>query len=636
MKKTKHFNISVPELGDVPDITQVSNAISDLEDATAGTLEIMKAEMQGTKITLTSVSRKTKRTGYYEGMSIRFKSPQDIEPNYLKTISVDGLGDQTLSVAYKVNRNEYVDIVYEGNKFTAYPVVVQKTDSVSNNSSVLVGTAKGVKTAYDKGVEALNKANQAQSSANNAQSTADGKVSKSGDRIDGHIVMNMPSDGHSMIRLEGGQYGSGDIFCGGAQGNSVNFYNSRTGNRLSFRDDRKTHIDAENLNTQSKEIVSAINELNSGKENKIDKKSGFNLDKSDSATSNSSNTLATSLAVKTAYDKASQAQSTADGKVSKNGDTISGNLKIVEGDMVINANKVSTTDNQAHGIVLQKNDGERVGGVGAVIKNNEFRYVYVGTGEDPWNEDKEGLFLYGDGTVKLNCSSLKTDSKEVVGAINESYSFIKNNIGKKLNLTGGTMTGSVTFNDVNVSSIHKYYTTNRPDGWAYDSLRFVVNDQITHNIGIFGTKTYPSYIYFGKSYNDNMLRLYVDGSAIFYANNLQTEKKEVISAINELANNYKLSAVGTTLDFLAKKSILVPKSAKKMLISHNNNSHDTSFTSRIVYDGAVITSVKQLTVDSIAEVQIVYNGADSKFFYYSLEMVREESDDNGISVWYSY
>lgn len=165
MKKTKHFNISVPELGDVPDITQVSNAISDLEDATAGTLEIMKAEMQGTKITLTSVSRKTKRTGYYEGMSIRFKSPQDIEPNYLKTISVDGLGDQTLSVEYKVNRNEYIDIVYEGNKFTAYPVVVRKTDSVSNNSSVLVGTAKGVKTAYDKGVEALNKANQAQVTA---------------------------------------------------------------------------------------------------------------------------------------------------------------------------------------------------------------------------------------------------------------------------------------------------------------------------------------------------------------------------------------------------------------------------------------------------------------------------------------
>ena len=129
MKKTKHFNISVPELGDVPDITQVSNAISDLEDATAGTLEIMKAEMQGTKIALTSVSRKTKRTGYYEGMSIRFKSPQDIEPNYLKTVSVDGLGEQILSVEYKVNRNEYIDIVYEGNKFTAYPVVVQKTDN---------------------------------------------------------------------------------------------------------------------------------------------------------------------------------------------------------------------------------------------------------------------------------------------------------------------------------------------------------------------------------------------------------------------------------------------------------------------------------------------------------------------------
>lgn len=255
MKKTKHFNISVPELGDVPDITQVSNAISDLEDATAGTLEIMKAEMQGTKITLTSVSRKTKRTGYYEGMSIRFKSPQDIEPNYLKTISVDGLGDQTLSVAYKVNRNEYIDIVYEGNKFTAYPVVVQKTDSVSNNSSILVGTAKSVKTAYDKGVEALNKANQAQSSANKAQSTADGKVSKSGDTIDGILYANrfFVKDGD----MKGG------IYYDSSENRIV--LNNTKGGAISFFDDGTTKITAKNLNTSNKEVIQAINELNSGK-----------------------------------------------------------------------------------------------------------------------------------------------------------------------------------------------------------------------------------------------------------------------------------------------------------------------------------------------------------------------------------
>ena len=258
MKKTKHFNISVPELGDVPDITQVSNAISDLEDATAGTLEIMKAEMQGTKITLTSVSRKTKRTGYYEGMSIRFKSPQDIEPNYLKTVSVDGLGDQTLSVAYKVNRNEYIDIVYEGNKFTAYPVVVQKTDSVSNNSSVLVGTAKGVKTAYDKGVEALNKANR-------AQSTADGKVSKSGDTMTGPLFI----DAHnSNVKLLSYGVNKGELV---ATEGGVALWNATTKNTVKLSDDGSLFADAKNLTTNKKEVTAAINELNA---NKFDKTGG--------------------------------------------------------------------------------------------------------------------------------------------------------------------------------------------------------------------------------------------------------------------------------------------------------------------------------------------------------------------------
>lgn len=323
MKKTKHFNISVPELGDVPDITQVSNAISDLEDATAGTLEIMKAEMQGTKITLTSVSRKTKRTGYYEGMSIRFKSTQDIEPNYLKTISVDGLGDQTLSVEYKVNRNEYIDIVYEENKFTAYPVVVQKTDSVSTNSSILVGTAKGVKTAYDKGVEALNKASQAQSSADKAQSTADGKenafekksgfnldktdnaindtnklftakgaynlknevdtkVSKSGDTMTGDLRLKLSHENDiksvDILDNEGNDYVK--LYANGKYGLVLRNKKSQTG--LTISNDGNLYLDAINLRTSSKEVIGAINELVDGKNNlfeMIQGNSGIKFDK---------------------------------------------------------------------------------------------------------------------------------------------------------------------------------------------------------------------------------------------------------------------------------------------------------------------------------------------------------------------
>lgn len=419
MKKTKHFNISVPELGDAPDITQVSNAISDLEDATAGTLEIMKAEMQGTKITLTSVSRKTKRTGYYEGMSIRFKSPQDIEPNYLKTISVDGLGDQTLSVEYKVNRNEYIDIVYEGNKFTAYPVVVQKTDSVSNNSSVLVGTAKGVKTAYDKGVEALNKADQAQSSADKAQSTADGKVSKNGDTMNGALKIDTEYQPTLNFKING-------INKGGIYGdtNSLSICNPIASTFIHMYDNGNTTIHAKNLNTSSKEVIGAINELNSGKENKIEKKTGFNLDKSDSVASNSSNTIATSLAVKTAYDKAGHAQSTADGKVSKNGDTMTGGLRTIDVEYPLIANYTSSnlSGGFARGYEIRIDNATK-SEFGVFGRNGKEEYTYLGSDyADP------ALRLYHDGTLYLRAKNLKTNHKEVVGAINE----VNNKVDTKL------------------------------------------------------------------------------------------------------------------------------------------------------------------------------------------------------------
>ena len=403
MKKTKHFNISVPELGDVPDITQVSNAISDLEDATAGTLEIMKAEMQGTKIALTSVSRKTKRTGYYEGMSIRFKSPQDIEPNYLKTISVDELGDQTLSVEYKVNRNEYIDIVYEGSKFSAYPVVVQKTDSVSNNSSILVGTAKGVKTAYDKGVEALDKANQAQSSANKAQSTADGKVSKSGDNISGSLrSINVAQPfiaNYTTAHLIGGfargyQVRLDDVTKAefgmyGTDGRVIHTYIGKSYDDASMKlfHDGALYLKAINLNTSSKEVVTAINELNNGKEPTFSKKSGFNLEKTDNAT-NDTNKLFTA---KGAYNLKNEV----DTKVSKSGDTMTGQL-ILNGPV---SNQMTILVN-----------GENAGQVYAGPNKNIGLYNSI---------TRHHMALNGDGTTTIHADNLHTSSKEVITAINE-------------------------------------------------------------------------------------------------------------------------------------------------------------------------------------------------------------------------
>ena len=272
---------------------------------------------------------------------------------------MDGLGNQELSVAYKVNRNEYVDIVYEGNKFTAYPVVVQKTDSVSNNSSVLVGTAKGVKTAYDKGVEALNKANQ-------AQATADKKEDR---------------------------------------------FNKKSGFNLD-KSDSVTSNSSSTLAT-SAAVKSAYDKgvnaerIANTKEPAFSKKSGFNLDKSDSVTSNSSSTIATSLAVKTAYDKANQAQSsadkaqsTADGKVSKSGDTVTGPL-------VINTQE----GNQIQIYRQGAKKGEIVGSsnyIGIYTSGNGFTHKFM-----------------SDGTVEIQDKSLTTQSKLYTGAINELNSKYK-------------------------------------------------------------------------------------------------------------------------------------------------------------------------------------------------------------------
>lgn len=209
MKQTKNFNISVPELGDKPDITQVSDAIQALEDALAGTLEVMNAEIQGTKLTLTSGARATKRTKYYEGMAIKFVAPIQINPNTVTTVSVDGLSDQTLEIPYLVNAGDSVDIIYKEDKFVGAITAIQRSNAIDSTSDVTVGTSLAVKTAYDKGAEALNKANEAKSTAETmlpkggfdgtAQTLNNKKVDKSGDSMTGKLTISGIGDGLEII-----------------------------------------------------------------------------------------------------------------------------------------------------------------------------------------------------------------------------------------------------------------------------------------------------------------------------------------------------------------------------------------------------------------------------------------------------
>ncbi|MGL5713863.1 MAG: hypothetical protein ACRCX2_12645, partial [Paraclostridium sp.] len=153
MKQTKNFNINIPELGDTPDITQVSNAIQDLEDALSGTLEIMNASIQANKLTLTSGSRTTNRTKYYEGMAIKFVAPIQINPNAVTLASVDSLSEQILEIPFLVNAGDSIDIIYNGNKFVATITAVQRSNSISSSSTTTVATSQAVKQLNDSKTE---------------------------------------------------------------------------------------------------------------------------------------------------------------------------------------------------------------------------------------------------------------------------------------------------------------------------------------------------------------------------------------------------------------------------------------------------------------------------------------------------
>lgn len=93
--------------------------------------------------------------------------------------------------------------------------VTQLLTSINSNDETKSATPKSVKIAYDKGVEAktaadaaqrtadygVSKANNAQRSADNANTNANGRVSKSGDAIDGDLRINGQNGNWSKLQL---------------------------------------------------------------------------------------------------------------------------------------------------------------------------------------------------------------------------------------------------------------------------------------------------------------------------------------------------------------------------------------------------------------------------------------------------
>ena len=159
MRTSSIYGVSVPELGDRADITVVSDAIMSNEDNQSGKVENMKATLNSTIIELKSECRTNKLLKYYNGLSIQFVSPVDINAGNSYNIKIDNLAEQPYNNKIDIKLGDVVVAIYGESGFVSYGTALPRSSSVESDSEVSIATSKSVKIAYDKGVEALDKAN---------------------------------------------------------------------------------------------------------------------------------------------------------------------------------------------------------------------------------------------------------------------------------------------------------------------------------------------------------------------------------------------------------------------------------------------------------------------------------------------
>lgn len=116
-----------------------------------------------------------------------------------------------------------------------------------------------------------------------------------------------------------------------------------------------------------------------------------------------------------------------DGKVSKTGDELKGNLNITGGSYPIEINTTSFNGTYARGTFFTKN-GNVLGGYGGAGNDTGLTNLYMGIGTEP-NTNPELIITKND--VKIRSNRLETTSKDYAEALNEVNALAKT----KLNYT---------------------------------------------------------------------------------------------------------------------------------------------------------------------------------------------------------
>lgn len=206
-----------------------------------------------------------------------------------------------------------------------------------------------------------------------------------------------------------------------------------------------------------------------GKENSIIKKAGFNLDKSNAIDSTREDVLATSLAVKLAYDRASQGDNS---KVSKSGDSMTGDLIMGDGKRFIGAHNYGymskdSRGNQKYIMYIDTSNRLHIG------HNNEAPIYFDA---DTLTTRAGNIWHAGnfnpDAKVDKNNQNLDTSSKEVIGAINEVYNREFLPFKKTFRIGGDPNTyypvlidTNDSFNNIQKIRIFRAYHWSAPSSW---------------------------------------------------------------------------------------------------------------------------------------------------------------------------
>ncbi|MEJ9294917.1 phage tail protein [Gallibacterium anatis] len=193
---------------------------------------------------------------------------------------------------------------------------LHRSDSVTSTSSNTVATSKAVKTAYDKAVDGVNKANAAQTAANNAQTTANAAIpsSKKSDSVTSASSETVATS--KAVKTAYDKAVDGVNKANAAQTAANNAQTTASAAiPSSKKSDSVTSASSDTVATSKAvkdaydKAVDGVNKANAAQTAANNAQTTANAaipssKKSDSVTSASSETVATSKAVKTAYDKA--------------------------------------------------------------------------------------------------------------------------------------------------------------------------------------------------------------------------------------------------------------------------------------------------------------------------------------------